>query len=189
MKVEISNQSLRNGIVLLVVACGALAMAAPFGGVPNPAQTAMPISASGMNSNFEAVADYMNSLNSRLEIIASYHAIYVGPTPQHYNGQLGGYTGANAKCRAAVGSQTAHMCSATQILHSIQQGQNPIGGLWYATGVAAVGPGALTANDCFGWSVGDSSTIGATWHNDGTAPSQSGCGDVCIALKLIHPAA
>lgn len=57
-------------ITAMLMLCGtSLAIANPFGGVPNPPVSGAALSASEMNQNFAAIASYMNTLDQRLEVI------------------------------------------------------------------------------------------------------------------------
>lgn len=61
-----SYKAITRLVVPLVVCAASLAVANPFGGVPNPAVSGAAISASQMNQNFGAIATYMNTLDQRL---------------------------------------------------------------------------------------------------------------------------
>ncbi len=85
----------------------------------------------------------MLAVNGRIS--SSVLGVYCGKTASTYNGaQVGGYTGAKLKCEATCSSTLAHMCSAHEMLMSLQQGQSIPFALWYAWG--GTSPGAIA--DC-----------------------------------------
>ncbi|MCC6623915.1 MAG: tail fiber protein [Deltaproteobacteria bacterium] len=67
IELEVSKPTMMRVVVIGVVTATTLALASPFGGVPNPAQPGNPVSASQMNANFDALTAYVNQLDARLD--------------------------------------------------------------------------------------------------------------------------
>ncbi len=86
---------------------------------------------------------------------------YVGKTPSSYNGNLGGYTGAKAKCNSAFSG--SHMCTGVEIVMSVQDGMSiPTG--WYSGGVVDLCPSAGISTECEGWKTASSNYRGTRWN-------------------------
>lgn len=97
--------------------------------------------------------------------------IYQGKTSPH-NGAAGGYTGANNLCSQAFPSISGiHVCSANEILNSINCGGKPLDSGWYSAGTFGVNSGAKNEfDDCVGWTSSASSpdsgygAVGFFWN-------------------------
>ncbi|KKU13330.1 MAG: hypothetical protein UX17_C0020G0002 [Parcubacteria group bacterium GW2011_GWC2_45_7] len=96
-------------------------------------------------------------------------------------GAAGGYLTANRDFCSASGTG-AHICTAEEILHTINcSGRLPSGVTLPASGsgwVSGGPPGYIAAaNDCQGWTSGDSGALGRTWRFDtlGGQGSQTPC--------------
>jgi len=76
--------------------------------------------------------------------------VYVGRTTAQYTGNMGGYTGANERCAAQYPG--SHLCTASELLNSINQGINIDGGwAWYSTGTLMDTNTNRLVSDCSGW--------------------------------------
>ncbi len=107
----------------------------------------------------------------------SAYARFLGYTSLKFNGNVGGYAEANAKCSAEFGTQYpgAHVCTPTEIVTMNQPklvtvgNVTPAGFAWVSKGPSAYD--ASETNDCRGWSANSdaanpANTIsGATWSN------------------------
>jgi hypothetical protein len=102
------------------------------------------LSADTMNTNFKSLQDRIAALESH----------YCGATQDMYNGgEVGGYYMASARCLAVPGCatyQTAHMCTAEDVVRTLAHGGTLPAG-WFSAGVAAPGIGGGTLSDCGGW--------------------------------------
>ena len=79
---------------------------------------------------------------------------YCGASATTYNGgEVGGYTGAKAKCETACASTTAHMCDAAEITRSQQLGTTMPDGVWVAAFTSS-----NTPEDCLSWTDGQANT-------------------------------
>jgi hypothetical protein len=96
-------------------------------------------------------------------------AVFCGTVddPQQ-TGDLGGYTGAAALCQAACGSDTAHMCTASEMSISAQSGLLPPGERWYA---AFSGIGS-----CDGWTKASILVSGTRYGTTPGLPRPGSCG-------------
>jgi len=80
---------------------------------------------------------------------------YVGKTSTGFDGNQGGYAGADSKCNAAFSG--SHVCSADEIIRGNRCGPPyPSSNLWHnsynsAKGADLIDGAALTTNDCLGW--------------------------------------
>ena len=63
-----------------------------------------------------------------------------------------GYRAAKLLCQGICGSTTAHMCSGTELVDTVQLGVDlPADSFWYASGVGSLVYPASAWNDCNGW--------------------------------------
>ncbi len=138
----------------------------------------------------------LNDLTTRLNKVESRTRAtgFCGETAQAFTGDLGGFLGADTKCRAACGnSTTAHMCSTQEMVTSSRRGVTipdadnwVISGTGVFQGAALTGPNAGQPSntsqllDCIGFTLGNNPIVlGATWSISGGAavsgPSQRVC--------------
>lgn len=131
------------------------------------------ISASNINENF-------SSLKSAIE--SAPVGTYCGQSASTYDGAgVGGYTGAKTKCQAACGNTNAHMCTAHEIVLSLQNGISVPGSLWISNYFVAVSPNAgNNLYDCQGWTVNTAGFEGIR-TDPGGGPQVHACG-IAIAL-------
>ena len=98
-------------------------------------------------------------------------ALLQGMTMTTYNGNLGGYSGAAAKCAAEYPG--THMCSAHEINLYLQSGGSlGVGTYWYSTGTFVIPTTFTNLADCLGWTSSNSIYGGAVF---GTYPSFAYC--------------
>ena len=99
------------------------------------------------SSTVAATKGYVDSVIGALSSVAR----FVTSTPVAYNGNQGGYTGANGKCNAVVSG--SHVCTSYEILYTINSGHAddmPSPAMWISNGP----PGyTVNANDCLGWNT------------------------------------
>lgn len=96
-----------------------------------------------------------------------------------YNGsQVGGYDGAKSICVTAASSTSAHMCNAEEMVRSTAVGVTSATEGWISTGDVSEWNGD-GEQDCLGWTLGASNTIGTTWV--GSTSSNSDC-NVTLAV-------
>ncbi len=89
------------------------------------------------------------AVNGRIS--SSVLGVYCAKTASTYNGaQVGGYTGAKAKCETACGSTSAHMCSSHELIVSYQLGISIENGSWYSA-YHCVDQAGSNICDCEGW--------------------------------------
>ncbi|MDO8668697.1 MAG: hypothetical protein Q7K65_00180 [Candidatus Buchananbacteria bacterium] len=90
---------------------------------------------------------------------------YKGVTTQTFNGNQGGYVGANDTCNTIIAG--SHVCSAEEILYSIRSGVAMPSGTeaWINSGSPEF---AKSANDCGGWNVATSDSIASVWQFSAT---------------------
>jgi hypothetical protein len=113
------------------------------------------LTAAGLNANFDelyaAAAKPTITKNGKSISIGG---SYCGASATTYTGgEVGGYTGAKAKCESACASTTAHMCDAAEITRSQQLGTTMPDGVW----VAAL-TSSDTPRDCVSWTVTQTDT-------------------------------
>ncbi len=115
------------------------------------------------------------------------NASYCGTTAAAFDGAaVGGYKGALAKCQVTCGAQTAHMCSAEELLRSEMLGvgpARPLTSAWYSSFVRADSNG-FASMDCNGW-TDDSQygpAINADYNADVAIPQMMPCGETLQIL-------
>jgi hypothetical protein len=95
-------------------------------------------------------------------------------------GSAGGYVGAKTLCETACGDPAAHLCSAEEVVRSLQVGIDVPTAERYAAGIQ-YSSGASSSYECFGWRDGTVSALVApsiTYHTGygGLGPSTTDCG-------------
>jgi hypothetical protein len=164
-----------------------------------------PLTASDLNANFAALADAGSALDQRVTTLETGRFVgtiggqpySVGATgyklqtstggPQGdgtYDGmQVGGYDGAKAKCAAATGSSSAHMCTGDELSRSAASGMGPPANFgwyagWYRYDNSAQ---AVTYYDCAGYSS-NVPTSGGPVAGTGWAPTTRSCNSAYAIL-------
>jgi hypothetical protein len=111
-------------------------------------------------------------INGRIS--SSVLGTYCGATAASVTGNMGGYTGAKALCETACSNTNAHMCTAHEMIISMQLGISfPVSGLWYSTYVRADAGGQL-GQDCYGWTVTTNDGAASNGSSNGQ-PNLSNC--------------
>jgi hypothetical protein len=108
------------------------------------------LTAAGLNGNFDelyaAAAKPTITKNGKSISIGG---SYCGASAATYKGgEVGGYTGAKAKCETACVSTTAHMCDAAEITRSQQLGTTMPDGVWVSAFTSS-----NTPQDCVSWTT------------------------------------
>jgi hypothetical protein len=127
-----------------------------------------PLSSATMNANFADLNGRVTQLQTGRVVVTingkSYSVgatVYKKVTGSTYNGQqINGYSGAKSLCETAVGSPSAHMCSAEEVQRSLQAGLALQSG-WYETATYAYA-NTVDIWDCGGWT---GTTLDAAWWN------------------------
>ncbi len=104
-------------------------------------------------------------------ISSSTLGVYCGKTSGTFTGNMGGYAAAKGHCETACGSPAAHMCSAHELLMTMQLGITGVStsDMWYATGIR-FDVASVASDDCNnpgttgGWTSADASYRGAVWR-------------------------
>ena len=117
----------------------------------------------------------------------SVSGLFCGASPSITNGALTdpvtgakGYLASKLICQGVCKSQTAHMCSAPELIGSMELGVSALqqaataADLWYSAGVDIPYSG-LPTNDCGGWTL-SSGAWGPAWASPGVATLDL-CGD------------
>lgn len=123
------------------------------------------ITAQMWNENFQALVDGITAIETGTTRVRGNFCAETEAT----NGNMGGYSAADAMCSALPGCETttAHMCTASEVvrIHS-SGGALPEG--WYSTGIWSdrVG-GTETVNDCSGFESSSSNDLGVSWSAAG----------------------
>ena len=189
------------------VVIGGVAVADPFGGVPHTFQADTVISASQMNANFESIHAYIDTLEARLSasnaaldaVEARLAALEGAPALGLYRGStaatstralqatgptgdtLTGYAAAKRLCELKLGTPTAHMCTADEMVRSAQLGITPSISGYISTGVATSyvysgGTVVATNRDCWGWTSNSGNTASIYWGDPSVAgPGVASC--------------
>lgn len=115
------------------------------------------LTASALNGNFDelyaAAAKPTVAKNGKSISIGG---SYCGATATTYNGsEVGGYTGAKAKCESTCASTTAHLCDAAEINRTKQLGVTLADGAWVAAFTSSG-----TAQDCVSWTNDQANAVG-----------------------------
>lgn len=102
-------------------------------------------------------------LDVRGRVSALNLGVFCGVTAAAYTGaQVGGYTGAKAKCEVACQHPNAHMCTTHEYIMSQQLGINaPTGGAWIS-GVYQTGTTPGGDDDCNAW-AGSATEYAGVW--------------------------
>lgn len=103
---------------------------------------------------------------------ASVNAGYCGSTSSPYTAsQVGGYAGAKAKCQAACGKTTAHICSGDEMVRSVGAGSTVTGSDgWISSPISP-------RNDCAGFTWTGSSDVGTAWSTTAKYATAANCTD------------
>lgn len=158
------------GSLLIVLGTAAVSLAIPVPFVSNTT-----LKAADLNADFAATEAITVGTGASAKSYAR-AAIFAKATTSTYYGNMHasgsstgptGYVGAKAICETLVGSNTAHMCTADELIRSAQLGAIPAAepSSWYASGVL----GPTNANDCKGW-TDDGTSYGSTWNFLAAAP-------------------
>jgi hypothetical protein len=161
------------GITALVgLSAGAYAASLPHTFSPNT-----PIRAQDITDNFNAVATVSaNGLSYSL------NATYCGSAPTTPLLPITGYSGMKSICQMQCSSNTAHMCTAEEVVRSASLKLIPPAGGWYSTGAWVYDDSAPTVaygmTDCQGWTNNTNPASpppyeGAAWVNG--SPSGRPC--------------
>ena len=178
--IELSARGKRNvvlGGALVIVAATALPADA---NVPNQFSTGDVLSASKMNADFADIDAWRgHPVVTHGGKQWSLGAAYCGSTAAT-NGQItGGYAGAKSLCETACASPSAHMCTAEELVRTVQMGA-ATGAGWYADGVSD--SSGAPASDCNGWTSSATEVFGMNWaasHPSVQACSYSSYGAQC----------
>ncbi|HYV46542.1 MAG TPA: hypothetical protein VFA20_16870 [Myxococcaceae bacterium] len=123
----------------------------------------------------------------------SVNGIYCGKSQSTTSGDiqfglLRGYRAAKAICEAACNNNLAHLCSAEEMVRSLQVGAfapYPSENLWYSTGVRLAG--TLDVADCDGWQCDQPTRAACSSANGPMLQSQDQLLniDICAALRRL----
>jgi hypothetical protein len=92
---------------------------------------------------------------------------------------LTGYAAAKSQCEevSTCSRTAAHMCTADDLLRTVQRGRHVSLGTntaaWYASGVQGQGTASVVANDCGGWTTSSGNAYGSSWTVSGGRDSSS----------------
>ena len=133
------------------------------------------LSAAKVNENFNSLDARLKTLEDRKVLSAGSSGYSVGATrfvkatSVMKNGNMGGYPGAKLACQSEVGTATAHLCTAEEVLRSASLGVGPTADGWMATGVYAAYDSTNTHyfDDCNGFTSNNASNVGMTWLPNG----------------------
>lgn len=126
------------------------------------------------------VANSKLTVNGRIS--SSTLGTFCGFTASGYDGaQVGGYTGAKSKCETACGNTSAHMCTAHEVMISLQLGISMAGsggfGAFYMSGIKATSVNAPNPiRDCSDWTSNSASDYGGGIDNAGSLVVNRNCG-------------
>jgi hypothetical protein len=162
----------------------------------SPPATFLPgqvLSASAMNQNFSGLDSRVGALESftstGTKVVEtrsgkkwSLGATYCGATGASYTGaSVGGYANAKSLCEQVTlgcnGSASAHMCTAEELVRTVEMGQPFSTTGWYSQGAWSYSPSQpVYVNDCAAWTSSSTTTdIGPVWNNGAPAPSGDHC--------------
>ena len=141
-----------------------------------------PIVADDFNVNFGLIEARLEALEARADLDSTYStgAIYRGATASTFTGALGGYEGAKQACETALGSPTAHMCTAEELVRTHATG-NPVGNgvdaMWHATGSRAMWPpnAPIAVSDCQSFTEPSNQAQGASISVQGALMQVTTC--------------
>jgi hypothetical protein len=89
-----------------------------------------------------------------------------------------GYRATKLLCQGICGSPTAHMCSGTELVRTVELGvELPSAYLWYSTGVGSYDEGYIW-NDCNGWNLNKALGAGSVFIGDGLDGGDRPTGDL-----------
>ena len=102
--------------------------------------------------------------------------VFTGRTANKYDGNLGGYTGANRQCNTDFSG--SHVCSNEEIMRTIRCNGQDVQTLgWISTGSSAPFSGSgPEVDDCRGWTSSQKNDYGTVWgqnNGDGFFRSQA----------------
>ena len=96
--------------------------------------------------------------------------MYCGPTAS-LTGAAGGYSTLRTLCRSACGTTTAHVCTAHELLMTVQFASLPAAAHWYSSYVAT----PLPADDCQNWTTSGGASNGPIIAATTGIPSAGTC--------------
>ena len=156
IEIELKPESARR-IGVVAATCAVLGLAAAVYASQTHFTSGQLLTAAALNGNFDelyaAAAKPTITKNSKSISIGG---SYCGASVATYDGsEVGGYTGAKAKCETTCASTTAHMCDAAEITRSRQLGLTLPDGAWVAAFT-----GSNTPPDCISWTSGLANGVG-----------------------------
>ena len=164
-------------------ALGSVPYAILAAGVQGGAVNASSLAVNGnavVNSVGHAIIDAGTSIMTTAGIFCGASTIPTNGLIQEPDSGTIGYRAAKLLCQGFCGSPTAHMCSGTELVSTIELGVDlPAEYLWYASGVGSTDQG-YRWNDCNGWSYGgiDLSRAGSLFLGNDLDGGNSPSGDI-----------
>jgi hypothetical protein len=160
-------------------------------------QSGQPVSASSLAGDITAINDNFTSLQAQVNALEAFRtqatadggyslgATYVGVTSTFNGAQVGGYTAAKQQCQTAYGA-SAHMCTTEEIGRSAQVGVAlPTNLGWYSAAIRVGRDGnSAVVNDCFGWTSGLNTVLGAAATGPTLQPTLTTSSDSDPLLRL-----
>jgi len=101
--------------------------------------------------------------------------MYVGSTPNVYQGVTGSYEAVNALCTAEF--DNSHVCTATEMINTYNHNPSALNGVvsrFWVNGGMLVNGNAM-ANDCNGWTTKDATRFGQVWDASQAQGFTSSC--------------